>query len=403
MSTTTPDLEAPAGDDRDDDGALASSESGRPVRARPALWARVVAGLVSLIASLAMAEVVAGVIRHHAFPFLNLYMEDPVFGVRLEPDASTRLKSRSGHITDIRTNALGFRGADWTPAPDDLAPGRSVAGRVMLLGDSQVFGYGVEEDETFGARLAAMLGPGHEVLNAATPTWGPPEYVASLAELGPRFRPEFVIYVANVANDWSEVRVPNARRTTARDGWARTRVGEEEPPSDFPGRRFLLGRSHLVYALRALFHAADDGAPVLATSATRLVHDLPWLLQPDPPYRSRLTSSVLAAVDACKPIGCTVIVVGLPLDVQVHPAEWQKYDNEKPIDTGATYRLLGTLLADARAHGVATLDLLPVLRAVSPGAFQADDYHLSPRGHDAVARALAPLLAHASPSNEAHR
>ena len=35
---------------------------------------------------------------------------------------------------------------------------------------------------------------------------------------------------------------------------------------------------------------------------------------------------------------------------------------------------------------------LPALRAASPGAFLPDDYHLSPRGHAACARALAEIL-----------
>jgi len=365
-----------------------------PPSRRAPLWARVVVVLASIVCSLAAAEVVAGIARSHAFPYLNLYIEDAVYGVRLEPDASTALVSRGGHVTRVRTNTLGFRGPGWAPAPSDAV----VPGRVLLLGDSQVFGYGVDEHEGLAASLQAELGPGHEVLNAAVPTWGPPEYVKILSELAPAYRPEIVVLVANVGNDWNEAKIDNRLRTTARDGWARPRLAGDEPPADFPGRRFLLGKSHLVYALRALAAAAGDGG-ALAMSPTRLLADLPWLARAEAPHRSRLTPMVLAARDACATSGCRVVVVGLPIDVQVHPAEWSKYP-EAPTprpDLGATYRLIGLLLADAADHGLATVDLLPSLRAASPGAFQVDDYHLSARGHAVVARAIAARLQEESP------
>lgn len=390
VSATTSDLE-PVSEPAVAD--LVPPADARATTRRPPVWARVVAVVASIIVSLVMAEVVAGIIRHHAFPFLNLYMEDATYGVRLEPDASTHLSSRTGHVTEIRTNALGFRGDDWTSA---ATANHAVPGRVLLLGDSQVMGYGVEVEEGLAARLQSALGPGHEVLNAATPTWGPREYADILAELAPEYRPEFVIFVANVANDWFETRLPNRQRTTARDGWARVKLPSDEPASDFPGRRFLLGKSHLVYAVRALFASgasarAGAGASPLAASATRLVRDLPWLIAPEGPFRSRVAPFVRQARDTCARLGCEVIVVTLPLDVQVDAREWHKYD-ERPVDLDVTKSLATALLHDARDAHLVTLDLLPVLRAASPGAFQADDYHLSPAGHDAFARALAPLL-----------
>lgn len=315
-------------------------------------------------------------------------MADAALGVRLEPNASTHLRSRTGHVTTIRTNSLGFRGDDWSPA---LTNG-VVPGRVLLLGDSQVFGYGVDEHEALAAQLQAALGPGFEVLSAATPSWGPPELASILRELAPTYRPDLVVFVANVANDWSEVRVANTLRTTARDGWARTVIaGEDDSFTNFPGRRFLLGESHLVYAVRSLFRGAELGDGALATSAARLVKDLPYLSRPERGFRSRLTPTVLDMAATCAPIGCRVITLGLPIDVQVHPSEWTKY-GEQPIDVGGTYRLLGTLLAELREHQLAVLDLLPALRAASPGAFQHDDYHLSAAGHAAIAKALAPMI-----------
>ncbi len=344
---------------------------------------------MSLGLGLIAAEAIAGTVRGHAFPFLNVFVADATYGVRLDADAQTATRSREGRVTDVRINAQGFRGEDWTPAEtDELVPGR-----VLLLGDSQVFGYGVDERDSLIGQLPAVLGAGFEVLDAAVPTWGPPEYSRVVDELAPTYRPEVVVFVANVANDWFEAKVDNARRTTARDGWAAYNLVGTPEATDFPGRRFLFGQSHLVLGVREIMaFGSRQAAPPQATSAAaRLVDQLRYLIRTDQPHRSRITRHLLAARDACERWGCRVVTVALPLDVQVHESEWAKYADE-PVDLGRVRALASIYLAEARSHGVPALDLFEPLAAASPGAFLPDDYHLSPAGHRAVAEALAPLL-----------
>ncbi len=344
-------------------------------------------GLCATVVALALAEAVAGWVRGGAYPFLNVFVADPIYGVRLEPDACTATRSREGRVTEVCTNAQGFRGRDWTEAPLPVP----VPGRVLLLGDSQMLGYGVDVEDATAARLEQRLGDGAEVLSAAVPTWGPPEYAAAVAELAPVYRPEVVVFVANLANDWFEVRVPNARRTTALDGWAAHDLPATAEATWFPGRSFLFGRSHLVFAVRELSARRRGPPPAPAAMAQRLSREVATLLRPEGPHRSRVTPQVLAAVEACRPLGCRVVVATLPLDVQVHAAEWAKYDGE-PIDMTGTTRLAAGLLTDALRHDLPAIDLLPALHAASPGAFLPDDYHLSPAGHAAVAQALAPVV-----------
>lgn len=361
-----------------------------PARRHPArvalrvLWRTVVTLLFMAVA----AELVVGAARDWAFPYLNLFEADPAYGVRLEADADTSLRSREGRVTDIETNTLGFRGDDWAPAPTDAV----VPGRVLLLGDSQVFGYGVDVADAMAARLEAELGPGAEVLNAATPTWGPQEYVQAVADLAPDYRPEAVVFVANVANDWFDAAVANRRRTTARDGWAHFVRPGDEPPADFPGRRWLMGRSHLAYAVRAVLADRSGLPPVAMTGAGRLLEQLEVIAAPRDGHRSRITRHLLAAREVCRTHGCRVVLAVLPLDVQAHPSEWAKY-GDPPQDVTSVRRLAADLVADAVEHRVFAADLLPPLVAASPGAFLPDDYHLSPAGHAAVARTLARLLA----------
>jgi hypothetical protein len=109
-----------------------------------------------------------------AFPHVNFYLPDPELGVRLEPGASMRFQLRQNPVSTIHVNPLGYRGSDWpAPAPTDI----------LVVGDSQVFGLGVDDDATFSARLASSSG--RAVLNAGVPTYGPREYLAT-AKRGPR-------------------------------------------------------------------------------------------------------------------------------------------------------------------------------------------------------------------------
>lgn len=348
---------------------------------RPSKTARIMSLLLGLALALVLGELIATCALGGAYPTLNLYEPDARFGVVLTPDAQTRVVSPDGVVTDIRTNRAGFRGAPWPPPATGERPIRD---RILIVGDSQVMGWGVPESDTFASLLGAH---GYEVLAAGVPTWGPLEYVGALEELLPRYRPERVLYVVNAANDWREAPEPNPHRTTARDGWARVPLGADDDGIDFPLRRFLLGRSHLVLAVRLLVDPPASNAlpPMLAT---RFIRDVPAHLVPDPPHRSRITRHVLAARALAERHGADLVPVLLPLDIQVHPGEWRKY-RVPPRDARPTLALAHALAADV----VDLVDLLPALVRASPGAFLPDDYHLSALGHAAVAEALRDRLA----------
>lgn len=334
--------------------------------------------LASVVVALGIAESAAATLRDGAFPYLNIFEADADFGVRLRPNAQTAVRSFSGNVTSVQTNALGFR----TDAPSNESGADT---RVLLVGDSQMFGYNVD----FADSTAALLeGDDIEVLNAAVPSWGPSEYVAIVAELAPSYRPTHLIFVANVANDWLESEAPNRLRTTERDGWLVARHPDLQSPVEFPGRDFLFGRSHLVYAVRKIASHVGDSAPPRTAAVDQLVQRLDELRQSPDAHRSRITRHLLAARDACE---CTVIATALPLDLQVYAGEWAKY-RARPRDLRATEALADEFLEDAEEHGIATVDLMPALRAASPGAFLTDDYHLSPAGHRAVATSLAAAV-----------
>jgi len=92
-----------------------------------------------------------------AFEDVWAHAEDPLHA----PDRDLFWKQVPGHVAgNVRINAHGLRG------PDFAAAKPAGVRRIVLLGDSVTFGYGVTEEESFAGRLRRQLGPGVEIINA---------------------------------------------------------------------------------------------------------------------------------------------------------------------------------------------------------------------------------------------
>jgi hypothetical protein len=468
------------------------------------------AGL-AVVVGLGLAEGLARVWSGGAFPHANFYVADDDLGVRLEPGATMRFQLGENPAHDIRVNAQGYRGADW-PAPG--------ADELLVVGDSQVFGLGVEGDETFSARLAEATG--RTVLNGGVPTYGPDEYAAVVAEVLEARPVTTVVLTLNMSNDLFELSKPNRERHAVWDGWAVRIETAPESVMDFPGRTWLMRHSHLVYTARRLMAeqgptldpsgapsegvwqdlvaTADDAATAAEEAATdaaqrkaqretklsdlrsaaenaaydadqllieevggswsklglawsaargnpgdivneryaessrsiaataRLIRkagqhreetaakaksrkvkaaleraeeaEAAWqaarrALPPAPP-ESIVAPYLERVQDVARAHDAELVVIVLPLDVQVDPAEWAKYGAE-PVDMAPSLALNADIADAARRRGLRVLDARPSLAAAEPGAFLDGDLHMTAKGHAALAEALATTLAEPAP------
>jgi len=168
---------------------------------------------------------------------------DDTLGVRLRPNATERFRLGKNPLSKISVNSAGLRGAE-LPEPS--------ANEVLVLGDSQVFGLGVNDHETFSHVLSKLTQ--RPVVNAGVPTYGPLEYNALAAELIAKRKPKLVIYTVNMLNDLFENDRPNTERHRVWDGWAVRAETAPQDVFDFPGRTWLFSQSHAVYALRRYLH-----------------------------------------------------------------------------------------------------------------------------------------------------
>jgi hypothetical protein len=116
-----------------------------------------------------------------------LYAPAGGYGYALRP--STRAEydypdTNPRRIT-VMSNRLGFRDRRELDEPDDRR-------RLLVLGDSFVFGEGVEEDERFTNLLEGMS-PGWRVDNLGMTGWGPDLMLRALETAGLPVRPDLVL------------------------------------------------------------------------------------------------------------------------------------------------------------------------------------------------------------------
>lgn len=231
----------------------------------------------------------------------------------------------------VRTNVHGFRGDDW---PEAKPPGTL---RLVALGDSVTFGWGVGQDETYVERLAASVRALPDVapveaLNCAVPGYNAAQEAALFDTRLRRFGPD-VVLLGYVLNDHEPAVFDSARGVEA-----------------------LLERSYLFEVVR---RAAER--PFLAPR--------------------RVTRAFARLASAARAAGAPVLVFTWPQPVP-------------GADPALPRRL-------AERNGFTYVDVDPALRASyrEKGLRGLDDLALNPRdphpnaeGHRLLAQALTPAV-----------
>ena len=260
----------------------------------------------------------------------------------------------------LRTNPDGFRGP--VVPPSRTRP----AVRVVGLGDSVMFGWGVSEEDAYLARLASLLETtspevAWEVVNTAVPGYNTVMEVATLEAKGLRFDPDLVI-LNFVGNDLG---LPN--------------FIEDRPDVLSPRRSFLLD------FVRARLGSEAEAGPRLVgvpPEARRFGGEADLARVP-PRYRRLVgPQSWRAAMERLHDLagrhGFEVVVLAHP-DVFGYARDTAQELGFTLVETGAAVR------AWARERGLPDIQQPPL-------TLTADDPHPSAIGHAIIAAVLAERL-----------
>jgi len=343
-------------------------------------------------------------------PRFNVYRPDGVLGYALRPDWQALHATDEFQVT-VRTNALGLRGA--------AASAEKPSGvyRVLALGDSFAFGFGVEDAEAFPAVLERALAPPPgdarvEVLNAGVAGWSADQYLLFLETRGFALAPDLVLLTAT-ENDpgdlaWNRltlderrlpVRIEPTRRMIDRRGAMRYLRGGPlaQPELRFPGQVWLSDHSLLYHWFRFRL-ARLATARELETEEKRLRAEAG--VPPDGPIASLTPEAIqrglwsggefqlrfhrhlveaIRAACAARGVALATLLV--------------EFRGPEPMPGSAAAALREDCGRDPRCVRSSAL----LEGHAGDALFFSQDGHWTPRGHELVGRGLARWLARLEP------
>lgn len=343
-----------------------------------AMAARVFLALISIALVLGVAEAAFRLRASEGDALRGLHRSraDAPWLYELEPGARTRLGVSSDVIYEV--NAAGYRG----PLVPLEKPADAI--RILVLGDSLAFGYGVAEPKTFVRRLevGAPGPPRLEAINFGVGGYNPYNEAALFLGRGAAYSPDIVL-VQFCINDLND---PTAHF----DAQTRLELGaipdeafpdpRERPPAAAPPScwRDPCSCSRVCSAITAVVDRwRGTQAPLdLAALAPRQL--------PVGPSRRWLGDRYEEIARAARAIGAQFAVVVFPYRDQV--------ESDAPSTVQAQLAELG------RERGFVVIDLLPGFRAAQSRLAEDSDplfldlWHPSDEGHRVAADAIRGKL-----------
>jgi len=284
----------------------------------------------------------------------SFYQELTRYQLTLLPDPVLLYTQPPGHRADyqgvdVAINHLGLRERPLAAKTADRL-------RILVLGDSVTFGWGVRIEDTFPRRLEseleARLGRAVETINSGVPGYNTTIEAAFLARHGPELRPDLVVLVY-VENDIE------VARPLPRDFGRRPRLLEDP-----------LGLAEYFMRKLWLYRLAYHLGPLIVPSGK--------------PRESDRSEAEQASLDSLSDAAAWCRGRGIPFSVFLY----------RPVPLPLTDRLRGELETVATRDGWLFVDMLPwfaghPLRTVINSFV---DIHPNARGHEIIARGMAQAL-----------
>ena len=342
---------------------------------------------VGVVFGLLLAEVAVRLVRRPAVLVIpwELYAPAEPEGFALEPGYVGEVTNRVEFRHEVSVNRLGLRGPEVEPREADE--------RVLLLGDSFVFGVGVEQSETLGAvleELYAAEGRPIVTFNGGVPAYGVPDAAGQLARLAPAVRPDRVVMFLFTGNDLAESHQP-FRQPRA--------VGGLREWLYYRSDLFVLAKTAVptrLYARVAGWFTSGEPARVRRLrQASEIYRTSPptWVVEGASAARRALERMAAMSQDG----GADFVVLIIPELLQLEPQRLTSTLADLGVDQDgydpqAPTALFASMLTEL---GLPFADLTPFLAAAherGDGPYYPIDRHWTAEGHRLVAVATKKLL-----------
>jgi len=291
---------------------------------------------------------------------------------------------------NVRINALGYRDRELSLVPD---PGTT---RVLIVGDSVVFGPGVDLEQTFAKRLEEELREVRarpiEVINGGNPDTGLTEILRIFRTRGLQMEPEVVILCFYL----NDSRPPMGFRSEFVSGSPIVRFVKQNP---WLRRSILFSSAYFLYynaairrevsklpiSLRAQWTELFQEERAWRTSPAALnelieIAQYDWGAAWRPETWPKVESQLAEFEARSREHGIRMGLAIMPVKVQVHGAVLRDEPQKR-------------LKRIAKALGWPCLDLLPgLIEQRDGGPIFSDHCHFSPHGHELVAGMFLEFL-----------
>ena len=343
--------------------------------------------LASILVMFVFFEVALGVMNAYIRPVNRqrhyFLIHDAQLGWRNRPGASCQFK---GHSVEI--NSHGHRDFEF---PREKPPGEF---RVLMLGDSQIFGDGIAREETLAANLETELND-VEVLNASVIGYGTDQRLIYMREEGHRFQPDITLLTIDAYDFYDN----SSRRV--RSGYGKPMfilqddklvlTGVPIPKPDLFERvdRWLQQASSLYHVgrnLRTRLPQADDAPRPEGDQ------DLSqFQIYPKPQKMAEAQAVTLRLVeeiaDESEAVGSRTVLVWLP-----YMMDLEGNSERNPEHFKTTAQVLAAIRAMTQRREILFIDLRDAIAQRPPETLFRDAMHFSPSGMTVAAKYIAQQL-----------
>lgn len=331
-----------------------------------------------------------------------LHEGDPELGIRLRPGFEG-VHVHPEFEVPVSISSQGFRDRGYGPKPEGAL-------RILSLGDSFAFGFGVRQDEAYCEQLEARLaarGDGRlcEVINAGCASYSTAQMLTLLDRWVDVLRPDVVLFTFLYTDDL-ETNVTGG--LVERGGYALSPFGASLVDSSAL-RRFAIEHSLLLTtAIVHWYEATHEGVTLSRPVLPPREPDDPlmpvhWELLQEPPDEhlaqlwARSEELIRALAERARRSGAEPVLLNIALPFQFDDAVWRRAAAHYGIDPEAIRPdAVAVRLADfCRRESIPFLDLGAGFARLGLG--EADFYpynmHFRASAHAAAARLIEEFLA----------
>lgn len=346
--------------------------------------------LGSLAFGLILCEVVLRVFSRDESPLsMDIYQLDQQGVLVLRPGITRRHLISEWNVT-VAINAEGLR--------DRPSPVSDQRGRILALGDSFAFGWGVELPEAYlYIAEESLRQDGFRVVKAGIPGTGTSDQALWLRHYGERYAPRLVIVSLFVGNDFVDVQMGGfPGQFTIKDGlMVKRSLDGPERGAVVREMKEKIKRSSVLaqklaqavwYFQNTYFAPQDRPNPGLNARDRWLWEFAKVHLRQPPPETMRAFELTLASLDDihrwCRQHQASMLLLVIPRSMQIYDWELSKWKEafqlkDGDLDLDKPQRVLADWAAE---NQVAILDLLPDFRSYQK-THPEERLYFYPNGH----------------------